>query len=187
MGLPHVLQNAVAKLRAWGRSKRTTDAPPRIHRSAEAFTITSQECAVPVVFRQREQWQFRKRTNGPSTSNATSPHMQLPRNAAILVSSPHMTLARRLASSRPTGDSRGSHLQASHATSLSACGTQFQPGGRVSRRRNPPILMHRSCLLYFVLRPVVETGTMVPFTAASRATSSRSPGPVILNMPDFIL
>jgi hypothetical protein len=87
MGLPHVLQNAVAKLRAWGRSKRTTDAPPRIHRSAEAFTITSQECAVPVAFRQREQWQFRKRSNGPSTSNATSPHRQLPRNAAILASS----------------------------------------------------------------------------------------------------
>jgi hypothetical protein len=27
--------------------------------SAEAFTIASQECAVPVAFRQREQWQFR--------------------------------------------------------------------------------------------------------------------------------
>ena len=126
MGLPHVLQNAVAKLRAWGRSKRTTDASPRSHRSAEAFTITSQECAVPVAFRQREQWQFRKRSNGPSTSNATSPHMQLPRNAAILVSSPDLSRAQRLASSPPIGDARGSHLQASYAASLSACRTQFQ-------------------------------------------------------------
>lgn len=92
MGLPHVLQNAVAKLRAWGRSKRTTDASPRSHRNAEALTITSQECAVPVAFRQREQWQFRKRSNGPSTSNATSPHMQLPRNVVILVSSPGSAL-----------------------------------------------------------------------------------------------
>ena len=83
MGLPHFLQNAVAKLRAWGRSKRTTDCSPRSHRSADAFTINSQECAVPVAFRQREQWQFRKRSNGPWTSNATSPHRQLPWNAAI--------------------------------------------------------------------------------------------------------
>src|SRR5215469_15024287 len=88
IGLPHLLQNAVAKLRAWGRSKRMTDGSPRSHRSAEAFTITSQECAVPVAFRHREQWQLRKRSNGPSTSNATSPQRQLPRNAAILVSSP---------------------------------------------------------------------------------------------------
>src|SRR5262249_4168012 len=96
MGLPHVLQNAVAKLRACGRSKRTTDAAPRSHRSAEAFTITSQEWAVPDAFRQREQWQFRKRANGPSISNATSPHMQLPRNAAILASLPDKGLAQRL-------------------------------------------------------------------------------------------
>ena len=60
----------------------------RRHRSAVAFTITWQECAVPVAFRQRQQWQFKKRSNGPSIANATSPHMQLPRNAAaILVSS----------------------------------------------------------------------------------------------------
>jgi len=85
MGLPHVLQKAVAKLRAWGRSKRAIDCSPRSHRSAGAFTITSHECAVPVAFRQREQWQFRKRSNGPSTSNATTPRRQLPRNAAILV------------------------------------------------------------------------------------------------------
>jgi hypothetical protein len=98
MGLPHVLQNAVAKLRAWGRSKRTTDASPRSHRNAEAFTITSQECAVPVAFRQREQWQLRKRSNGPSTSNATSPQMQLPRNVAILVSSPGTWQARAFSS-----------------------------------------------------------------------------------------
>jgi len=57
IGLPHVLQNAVAKLRAWGRSKRATEASPRNHRKAEALTITSQECAVPVAFRHREQWQ----------------------------------------------------------------------------------------------------------------------------------
>jgi len=86
MGLPHVLQNAVAKLCAWGKSNRTTDASPRRHRSAEAFTITSQECAVPLALRQREQWQFRKWSNGPSTSNATSPQMQLPRYVAILTS-----------------------------------------------------------------------------------------------------
>ena len=47
MGLPHVLQNAVAKLRAWGRSKRAIDCSPRSHRSAGAFTITSHECARP--------------------------------------------------------------------------------------------------------------------------------------------
>jgi hypothetical protein len=83
MGWPHVVQKAVAKLRASGKSKRASDCSPRSHRSAEAFTITSQECAVPVAFRQREQWQFRKRSNGPSTSNATSPHRQPPRNAAF--------------------------------------------------------------------------------------------------------
>src|SRR4029077_15082779 len=94
MGLPHVLQNAVAKLRAWGRSKRTTKASPRSHRSAEAFTITSQECAVPVAFRQREQWQFKNESNGSSSSTATSPHEQLPWNAAIVVSSPGLVRQR---------------------------------------------------------------------------------------------
>jgi hypothetical protein len=94
MGLPHFLQNAVAKLRAWGRSKRTTEASPRSHRSAEAFTITSQECAVPVAFRQREQWQFKNESNGPSTSKATSPHKQLPWNATIVVSSPGLVRQR---------------------------------------------------------------------------------------------
>ncbi len=84
IGLPHRLQNAVAKLRASGRSKRTTNSCPRSHRSAAACTITSQEWAAPVALRQREQWQFRKRSNGPSTSNATSPHRQLPRNADML-------------------------------------------------------------------------------------------------------
>jgi hypothetical protein len=68
------------------------------HRSAGAFTITSQECAVPLAFRQREQWQFRKRSNGPSTSNAISPHRQLPRNVGILVSSPGTYLVQRSAS-----------------------------------------------------------------------------------------
>jgi hypothetical protein len=33
MGLPHVLQNGVAKLRACGRSKCTTDASPRRHQA----------------------------------------------------------------------------------------------------------------------------------------------------------
>jgi hypothetical protein len=111
MGLPQVLQNVVAKLRAWGRSKRTTDASPRSHRSAAAFTITSQECAVPVAFRHREQWQFRKRSNGPSTSNATSPHMQLPRNIAILVSSPGTCRAQRLPPPRVSRIAGGSHLR----------------------------------------------------------------------------
>src|SRR6267142_2246283 len=40
----------------------------------------------PVAFRHREQWQFKKRSKGPSTSNTTSPQMQLPRYAAILTS-----------------------------------------------------------------------------------------------------
>src|SRR4051794_18930655 len=88
MGLPQILQKAVAKLRAWGRSKRATEASPRSQRSAAALTITSQACAVPVAFRQREQWQLRKRSKGPSTSNATAPQRQLPRKIAIPVSSP---------------------------------------------------------------------------------------------------
>jgi hypothetical protein len=78
MGLPHFLQNAVAKLRAWRRSKRATDCSSRSHRSAGGFHDHRQECAVLVASRQREQWQFRTRSNGPSTSNATSPQMQLP-------------------------------------------------------------------------------------------------------------
>src|SRR5215470_17080264 len=86
IGLPHCLQKAVAKLRARGRSKRATELSPRSQRKADAFTITSQEWAVPVAFRQREQWQFRKRSKGPSTSNATSPQMQLPRYATNLAS-----------------------------------------------------------------------------------------------------
>ena len=55
MGLPHLLQNAVAKLFACGRSKRATDPSPLSQRSAGALTITSQECALPVALRQREQ------------------------------------------------------------------------------------------------------------------------------------
>src|SRR5882672_4486832 len=86
IGLPHCLQKAVAKLLACGRSKRVTDPSPRSQRTADAFTITSQEWAVPVAFRQREQWQLRKWSKGPSTSNTTSPQMQLPRYAAILTS-----------------------------------------------------------------------------------------------------
>src|ERR1044071_8149482 len=86
IGLPHSLQKAVAKLLACGRSKAVTDPSPRSQRAADAFTITSQEWALPVAFRQREQWQFRKRSKGPSTSNTTSPQMQLPRYAAILTS-----------------------------------------------------------------------------------------------------
>src|SRR4030095_16938620 len=86
IGLPHCVQKAVAKLLACGRSNRVTDPSPRSQRTADAFTITSQEWAVPVAFRQREQWQFRKRSKGPSTSNTTSPQMQLPRYAAILIS-----------------------------------------------------------------------------------------------------
>jgi hypothetical protein len=62
------------------------------------------------------------------------PWRQLPRNAAILVSSPDMSLARRLAPSPPIGHPRSSHLQASHAASLSACRTQFQPAGRIGRK-----------------------------------------------------
>src|SRR6267143_1385531 len=86
IGLPHRLQKAVAKLLACGRSKRVTDPSPRSQRKADAFTITSQEWAVPVVFRQREQWQFKKRSKGPSTSNTTSPQLKLPRYSAILTS-----------------------------------------------------------------------------------------------------
>jgi hypothetical protein len=55
IGLPHFVQKAVAKLRACGRSKRATEVSPRSQRKAEVLTITSQECAVPVAFRQREQ------------------------------------------------------------------------------------------------------------------------------------
>src|SRR4029453_19019318 len=86
IGLPHCLQKAVAKLLACGRSKRVTDSSTRSQRKADALTITSQEWAVPVALRQREQWQFRKRSKGPSTSNTTSPQMQLPRCATI----PHL-------------------------------------------------------------------------------------------------
>ena len=49
IGQPHLLQNAVAKLRACGRSKRATDVSPRSQRSAEALTMTSRECAVPLA------------------------------------------------------------------------------------------------------------------------------------------
>jgi hypothetical protein len=49
--------------------------------------MTSQECAVPLALRQREQWQFSKRSKGPLTSNATSPRWQVSRNAVIY--SPH--------------------------------------------------------------------------------------------------
>jgi hypothetical protein len=70
-------------LRQVETSDRSLAAKPA---AADAFTITSQEWAVPVAFRQREQWQFRKRSKGPSTSNPTSPQMQLPRHAAILTS-----------------------------------------------------------------------------------------------------
>jgi hypothetical protein len=52
--------------------------------------------AVPVAFRRREQWQFKNASNGPSTSKATSPHRQLPRNAAIPPLPTDMNLASQL-------------------------------------------------------------------------------------------
>jgi hypothetical protein len=40
--------------------------------------MTSVENADPCAFRQREQWQWDMKSNGPVVSHATSPQRQLP-------------------------------------------------------------------------------------------------------------
>ena len=90
IGLPHCLQKAVAKLLACGRSKRATDPAPRSQRTADAFTITSQEWAGPGRFPTSRTVAVQEAVKGAIdfeydlAADATSPvcrHPHLPRQS----------------------------------------------------------------------------------------------------------
>ena len=173
MGLPHLLQNAVAKLRAWGRSKRTTDAPP-VSTGAPRLSRSLRR-NVP------SRSPFGSVSNGSSGRDRTVPRPRTrPRRiysslGMLPSSSPRPIWASHsdwpcLAAHRGF---RGSYLQARHAASLSACRTQFQ--GRSSaipsalRAPSPPACRAPS-FVATGLDPVVHTEVTV---GASRWVSRR--------------
>jgi hypothetical protein len=77
-GEPHVRQIVVEKLLALGRSNLNVSSRPAIHSKFAGSATKFVECPLPVALRQREQWQWAKRMNGPRTRYRTAPQRQLP-------------------------------------------------------------------------------------------------------------
>jgi hypothetical protein len=78
-GEPQRRQNDVEKLRASGRSKRTTSFSPDGQRKAWGRTYAFAAKALPVAFRHREQWHFTNLRNGRSASNSIDRQRHPPR------------------------------------------------------------------------------------------------------------
>jgi hypothetical protein len=72
------VQKHTANRLAPGRSKRRINASPdnQVNRLCGKKRFAA--CALPVAFRQRLQWQYRKIETGGLISKRTAPHKQLP-------------------------------------------------------------------------------------------------------------
>jgi hypothetical protein len=78
-GLPQVLQKWVVKRSASGSLKLPRSSLLPVHRISEVMgTIRFVAWPVPVVLRQREQWQWRNFAGSPSISQVTAPQTHPP-------------------------------------------------------------------------------------------------------------